>query len=260
MRIDELYSQGEVNGLEQELDKMFMSLGLDVEFTPHFIERMLGREKKVTYAEMLDAFEKLKKKYKGKLLKAKKNDMGRATLQDLDQDLNVVFAIVPDKKNNEYDLVNITAMTKDPDQFHLKTSTPLKVGSKKPVTEESAFGELERDIATLWLKIETTINDRFEGGWATCTYACREVVNLSKHYDMVVADGEYNGEAHWFVIVNTGDGKKIVDLGNNIDDKHMDSGKIEPMIIHYPDSRYQVDETFAPDEWVSNIYPEIRNF
>jgi len=133
--IKEVQSQGEIRGLEAELDNMFKTLGLDVEFTSHFVERLLGREKQVTYNEILAAFAKLKKKYKRQLLKAKKIDMGPAALQDLDSDLNVLFAIQPDKKNNEYDLVNITVKRKDPEKFHTDTpsgnATPFKVGSKK---------------------------------------------------------------------------------------------------------------------------------
>ena len=132
--ITELKSSAEVQELESQLDKMFSTLGLDVRFTKHFVERLLGREKNITIDEIRAAFEKLKKKYKGKLLKAKKQDMGPGALQDFDSDLNVLFAITPDKANDEYDLVNITVKKKDPNEFHTSTpsgtATPYQVGSK----------------------------------------------------------------------------------------------------------------------------------
>ena len=133
--ITELKSSAEVQELESQLDKMFSTLGMDVEFTKHFVERLLGREKNITVGEIVAAFNKLKKKYKGKLLKAKKQNMGPGALQDFDSDLNVLFAIQPDKANNEYDLVNITVKQKDPDEFHTTTpsgtATPYQVGSRK---------------------------------------------------------------------------------------------------------------------------------
>ena len=135
MKLFELKSPAEVTELERQLDKMFATLGLDVEFFRHFIERLLGRERKITIDEIRAAFEKLKKKYKGKLLKAKKQDMGAGALQDFDTDLNVLFAIKPDKKENDYDLINITIKRKDPNTFHTDTpsgkATPYKVGSPK---------------------------------------------------------------------------------------------------------------------------------
>lgn len=128
-------TNAELVELERQLDKMFSTLGLDVEFTRHFIERLMGREKRVTTDEILAAFQKLKSKYKRQLLKAKKQDAGPGALQDFDSDLNVLFAITPDKKNNEYDLVNITVKRKDPNEFHTDTpsgsATPYQVGSKK---------------------------------------------------------------------------------------------------------------------------------
>jgi len=133
--ITEVSTQGGITELERQLDKMFMPLGLDVEFSRHFIERLLGREREITVGEVVAGFQKLKSKYKRQLLKAKKTDAGPGALQDFDSDLNVLFAIQPDKKNNEYDLVNITVKRKDPDEFHTDTpsgnATPYHVGTKK---------------------------------------------------------------------------------------------------------------------------------
>ena len=134
--IIELKTQGEITELEQQLDRMFASLGLDVEFSRHFVERLLGRERKITADEIQSAFEKLKRKYKSKLLKAKKTDAGPGALQDFDSDLNILFAIDPKKdEHGKQDLINITAKHKDPDQFHTSTpsgnATPYQVGSRK---------------------------------------------------------------------------------------------------------------------------------
>ena len=130
--IVELKSSAEVRELESQLDHMFSTLGLDVEFTNHFVERLLGREKSITIDEIRTAFEKLKKKYKNKLLKAKKQGQVRSALQDFDTDLNVVFTIEPDKQGDGYDLVNLTVMRLPPEKFrNTNVKTPYPVGSKK---------------------------------------------------------------------------------------------------------------------------------
>jgi len=93
--------------LEVELDDLMRPVGLDVEFTRHFAERLLGREKAVTIDEIKTAFAKLKKKYKKRLLAAKRDpESSRALLRDLSADLNIVFAIQGDE------LTNITIMRK----------------------------------------------------------------------------------------------------------------------------------------------------
>lgn len=137
MKLFELKSSTEVKELEAQLDKMFSTLGLDVEFSRHFIERLLGREKKVTKEEIVTAFSELKRKYKNKLKSAKKKEDYEAILQDLSHSLNIVFSIEPnkDKKDGDpsHDLVNITIKQKDPEEFHanVKGGEKLKVGRKE---------------------------------------------------------------------------------------------------------------------------------
>lgn len=113
MRLFELQSPAEVIELEKQLDLLMRPVGLDVEFSRHFIERLLGREQKVTVDEVVASFAKLKKKYKKRLLAAKKSPDYEAVLKDLSADLNIAFAI----KGNE--LTNITIKRKDPASFHL---------------------------------------------------------------------------------------------------------------------------------------------
>jgi len=130
MKLFELKSTAEVIELEKQLDKMFATLGLDVQFTRHFIERILGRERDVTVQSILHSFDQLKRKYKSRLLGAKKNPGYSAVLRDFDQDLNIVFGIKPTASGHE--LTNITIKRKDPATFVTNTSggDDLKVGSQ----------------------------------------------------------------------------------------------------------------------------------
>jgi len=131
MKIFELKSTAEVQQLETSLDNIMRPVGLDVEFTQHFIERLMGRDKMVSADQIAGAFMKLKQKYKRKLLSAKKKADYTAVLKDFDSDLNVVFAIQPGPDGPE--LVNITMMKKPVDQFRSTNfdSEDLKVGRPK---------------------------------------------------------------------------------------------------------------------------------
>lgn len=112
MKLFELQSPKEVVQLEQILDKLFASLGLNVEFTRHFTERLLGRESDVTIREVATSFDKLRKKYKQRLLSAKKKGHYEAILKDFSSELNIVLGIDGDELNA------ITIMRKNPNKFH----------------------------------------------------------------------------------------------------------------------------------------------
>lgn len=115
MKLFELQSPEELVELEAQLDALMRPVGLDVEFSQHFIERLLGRERRVTKDEIIQSFAKLKNKYKNRLLAAKKKPNYEAVLKDFGTDLNVVFGI----RGGE--LVNVTIKRKDPNTFHINT-------------------------------------------------------------------------------------------------------------------------------------------
>ena len=111
MKLYELKSPEELTTLEQYLDQLMRPVGLNVEFTRHFIERLLGRESGVTVPEIINAFAKLKNKYKKRLISAKKKPDYEAVLKDFDRELNIVFGIDGNELNN------ITIMRKPPREF-----------------------------------------------------------------------------------------------------------------------------------------------
>ena len=113
MKLFELQAPEEVRELDRQLDSLMYPVGLDVQFTNHFIERLLGRERRVTVEEIVATFEKLKRRYKKRLLAAKKMGKYDAVLKDLSNDLNIAFTI------EGKDLVNLTIKRKDPSTFRL---------------------------------------------------------------------------------------------------------------------------------------------
>lgn len=124
MKLFELKQPEELVELERQLDRLMIPLGLDVEFTRHFQERILGREQRITKQQVVSAFTKLKQKYKQRLLGAKKRPNYEAILKDFEQELNIVFGI----EGGEMNL--ITIKSKDPNSFFANTQggDELKVG------------------------------------------------------------------------------------------------------------------------------------
>lgn len=98
----------EINSLEQYLDKIFAILKIDVEFTRHFKDRLQGREKDVSQAEIKDSFNKLLKKYKEDI--TKKERVGQL-LKDMSNDVNIPFVITK-LKDGSYDMDTLTIMKK----------------------------------------------------------------------------------------------------------------------------------------------------
>lgn len=134
MKLVELQQPAELTELEAQLDKMFSTLGLDVRFSRHFIERILGRERRVTMDEVVQSFGMLKQKYKKRLLSAKRKGNYEAILKDFQHDLNTVFAI--DGGN----MTLVTVKAKDPSQFvtNREGGDELRVGVRGVENEEEA--------------------------------------------------------------------------------------------------------------------------
>jgi len=107
----ELQNNSEVNALENRLDQLFADMGIDVEFSRHFIERILGREESVTLEEVEHAFLKLKEMHGEKLAQAKEGGNYKAVIKDFQNSLNIVFGLNGDT------LTNITVMRKPPNKF-----------------------------------------------------------------------------------------------------------------------------------------------
>lgn len=126
MKLKELYemSYQDLRYAEQIIDRLFHDLGIDVEWSTHFVDRLEGREQDVTREELVLAFKKLREKYSRRLLSAK--DRQRefvAVLKDMASDLNIPFSIDYNKvnpENNKYVMRGITIMRKNPRDF--KTS------------------------------------------------------------------------------------------------------------------------------------------
>ena len=123
MRLDEVdkeISQSDLSQLERFADKLFAKVGIDIEFTKHFLDRVNDErnKKQITMSELTRLFKQEFKRW-GKPI-AQMGPDAEAVMKDLSTDINMPFALRWDRENQELDLVAKSVMRK-PD---FKTSNP----------------------------------------------------------------------------------------------------------------------------------------
>ena len=114
MRINEVdrqLTQTELDQLEVFADRLFAKLGIDVEFTRHFLDRVNDERnvRQITASELTRLFKQIYKQH-GRPI-AQLGPDAEAVMKDLATDVNVPFALRWDNANNELDLVSIYGWT-----------------------------------------------------------------------------------------------------------------------------------------------------
>ena len=107
---DSVVTQQQIDALERVLDKVFAQVGIDVEFTRHFLDRVNDERnrKQITVKELAMLFKKEFQRW-GKEI-AKLGPDQEAVMKDLDSDINIPFAL---KWNgSELELIAKTVMRK----------------------------------------------------------------------------------------------------------------------------------------------------
>jgi hypothetical protein len=92
-KLFERLSMGDLKKAERHIDKAFASIGIDVEFTKHFIERVNHKrnEKDITVEELEDIFDKALKTY-GRAIE-NMGDKYNGILTDMSTWVNLPFVI-----------------------------------------------------------------------------------------------------------------------------------------------------------------------
>jgi hypothetical protein len=138
---EDYVSQSQLNNLEQELDNLFKSVGIDIEFTPHFIKRVNDERngKEITIEELRNIFKAVYAQYKNKLTKYKSGF--EAVFKNFPTNINIPFLISWDKKNDELDLINKTVMRKK----NFQTPNPvLPVTGEEPKAPEQRTDKFKK--------------------------------------------------------------------------------------------------------------------
>lgn len=110
--VEQPITPAQLNALEKALDALFKSLGIDVEFTRHFIDRVNDErnQQQITMPELVNMFKKEYKRW-GKPI-AQMGPDSEAVMKDLESDINIPFVLKWDRDNQELDLVAKSVMRK----------------------------------------------------------------------------------------------------------------------------------------------------
>jgi len=115
MRIDEIdnpVSQIQIDALEKALDRVFAQVGIDVEFTRHFLDRVNDQRngKQITLSELGQLFKKEFIKF-GKPI-AQLGPDAQAVMKDMSSDINIPFALDWNSQTGMLELIVKTVMRK----------------------------------------------------------------------------------------------------------------------------------------------------
>ena len=139
--VEQPITPAQLNALEKALDALFKSLGIDVEFTRHFIDRVNDErnQEQITMPELINMFKKEYKRW-GKPI-AQMGPDSEAVMKDLESDINIPFVLKWDRDNQELDLVAKSIMRKK----NFKTSN-----KEFPVESEETIEEMPIPLSTMY--------------------------------------------------------------------------------------------------------------
>lgn len=126
---DKQVTQADIDELEKFADKIFGKVGIDVNFTRHFLDRVNDERngKPISMSELTRLFKQEQKRWGKKIAQLGPDE--EAVMKDLQTDINLPFALRWDDKNNELDLIAKTVMRKK----NFRTPNPeFPVESKLP--------------------------------------------------------------------------------------------------------------------------------
>lgn len=166
-----MITKSDLDSIEKYADKLFAKVGIDVEFTRHFLDRAndARNKKDINTAELTRLFKQTYKKH-GKVI-PKMGPDAEAVIKDMKTDINVPFVL--NLRRGELELVAKTVMRKKnfktPDRElaveMAKRNTPYKAGkafdsfftpeTARSVSEETALTKVNgtlKKVSELSLK------------------------------------------------------------------------------------------------------------
>ena len=129
---EKFITKSDLNAIEKYADKIFAKVGIDVEFTRHFLDRVNDERNKrqITTAELTRLFKQTYQKHGKKI--PKMGPDAEAVVKDMSNDINMPFVLKWNKEEEEFELVAKTIMRKK----NFKTPNPeLKFENRTPKKE-----------------------------------------------------------------------------------------------------------------------------
>jgi len=110
--VNENISKSDLDSIEVYADSLFKKIGIDVEFTRHFLERLndARNKKAITAAEIEGIFKRTYIKHGKQILKL--GDDAEAVIKDMRSDINVPFHLSYDRSTGMFDMIMKTVMRK----------------------------------------------------------------------------------------------------------------------------------------------------
>jgi len=140
----------DIKNLEKFADRIFGQVGIDVEFTRHFLDRVNDERngEPIVPAELTRLFKQEHKRW-GKPI-AQMGPDSEAVMRDLQTNINMPFALVWDNNNNELDLIAKTIMRKDnfttPNRVFAVEDSPFRIGTRYEMPRNTVREEV--DVST----------------------------------------------------------------------------------------------------------------
>jgi hypothetical protein len=122
--LKEYMTKGELKDVESYADSLFNTIGMDVEFSEHFLDRVndARNQKDIEPEELESIFSKTYKKYGQKLPNWRKGT--EAVITDFNSNLNIPFILKWNDDKKSLELLNKTIMRK---KNFMTPNTKLKV-------------------------------------------------------------------------------------------------------------------------------------
>ena len=176
-----MITKSDLNQIEKYADKLFAAVGIDVEFTRHFMDSVndARNQAQITSSELVRLFKQSFKKYGKKI--AQLGPDAQAVINDMKTDINMPFVL--NLKGNELELVAKTVMRKK----DFRTSGP-KLSFEQYLKEDKGGKNLHLEHLE-----DEIINFGVEGGRAAINFlrslrdmlagASRSSVNMTVKWD-----------------------------------------------------------------------------
>tara|TARA_E500000318_G_scaffold4934_3_gene5132 strand:- start:39222 stop:40289 length:1068 start_codon:yes stop_codon:yes gene_type:complete len=105
-------TKSDLDKVESYADRLFKAVGIDIEFTRHFLDRVndARNKKEITVQELASLFKKTFEKYGKKI--ASLGDDAEAVINDMKSDINMPFVLDLNRRTKELDLIAKTVMRK----------------------------------------------------------------------------------------------------------------------------------------------------
>lgn len=195
-------TQSDLDNLEIYADRLFARVGIDVEFTRHFLDRVndARNQRQISLSELTRLFKQEFKKYGRKI--AQLGPDAEAVMKDMKTDINMPFVLQWDSRNQELDLIAKTVMRKknfrSPDPEFAVEGAGVGIITKQNTTPDVKPGETRRQAAKFGIKLDKKNRPPLLHKSAAKNSDPNKLFNLglaeSKHnsYELAVMEGGHN--------------------------------------------------------------------